>query len=141
MRCDTLVANNTLSIEVLVKDQVFFKKFKSVSDFHRKLTNGWNRTGGKSNREWWKANIQLGYYTYSSSKGSVTITYFIQLKDGTQLEKAVLNLRYRIKNQIICTINLLPPIAAHTMIESYSTRLTYQSFGQLYKTKQYEHKV
>ena len=142
MECNTPVAEDvTLSIEVLAPSVTFFKKFMSVSHFHRKLTNGWNRVGRVSNRDWWKSNVQLGYYTYRIANGWLSITYHLHLNTNTDKERAYKNLRYRVKNQILSTINVLEPIPSQKLIEAYKERTTYQSFGRLFKSSNYEYQL
>ena len=141
MECNTPVADVTLSIEVLAPSGTFFKKFMSVSHFHRKLTNGWNRVGRVSNRDWWKSNVQLGYYTYRIANGWLSITYHLHLNTNTDKERVYKNLRYRVKNQILSTINVLEPIPSQKLIETYKERTTYQSFGHLFKSSNYEYQL
>jgi len=97
---------NWLVFEITMRLETFLRRFKSVSEYYRQISNSKRMTNGKSNRIFFK-NITEGFYRSAIKDEQITITFFLSFRPNPKLFSMVTELRIRIKKIQMCRIDTL----------------------------------
>jgi hypothetical protein len=83
----------------------FFYRFKSVSEYYRKISNSKSRLLGKSNREFFK-NINGGFYRSTIENDEISITFYLRFNDLNRIYSHLKELSIRIKKIQFCQVEI-----------------------------------
>ena len=97
---------NWLVFEITMRLETFLRRFKSVSEYYRQISNSKRMTNGKSNRDFFK-NVREGFYRSSIKDEQITITFFLIFNPNPKYYSMISELRIRIKKIQMCRIDTL----------------------------------
>lgn len=101
----TFKNQNTLKVSIKIRTSEFYTVKKSISEFHRTITNSKQIISNQSNRTFWKSHFDSGLYTYHISKEFIRIDYFLNTQSDIS-DSLIINLKTRIKKIIWCDVSV-----------------------------------
>jgi hypothetical protein len=102
---DIFMDKNQITIRISMSFKAFNCAVRSISELHRKITNGKQVLGGLTNRKFWKSTFEGGLYTFNIIKEEVKITYHVKAK--VPISEAIINqLKVRIKRIVWANIQI-----------------------------------
>lgn len=90
---------------VKMKISTFFNKFKSVSEYYRKISNSTSVLFGRTNREFFKV-VNEGFYRSSIEDNDITIIFFFRFSDLSRIFNLLRDLSLRIKKIQYCDVEV-----------------------------------
>ena len=120
---------------VKMKISTFFKKFKSVSEYYRKISNSTSVLFGRTNREFFKV-VNEGFYRSSIEDNDITIIFFFRFSDLSRIFNQLRELSLRIKKIQYCEVEVhsidLIQLTDRNLIETAGGINFYQRIKGLY---------